>query len=162
MNIKFKFKSFLFIVITLFVGTACNDDDGIFRIDYSSVPELPDTTTALSKITLDNGLIYYVITEGNPESYEVTIRDDIYIYYSTRTTDDNIVQSSFANGNTAPTRVNSVGAKASLNYVGEGIIGGVLGMKEGERRVVYIPAGVNSLTSDQALIFDVELESIDY
>ena len=123
---------------------------------------MPDTTAALSKVTLDNGLIYYVITEGNPESYDVTIRDDIFIYYTTRRSNDDVVQSSYANGNTAPTRVNNVGTKSTLNFIGDGIIGAVVGMKEGERRVAYIPSGLNTLSSDETLTFDVELESVDY
>ena len=154
----------LFILVAIAV-TACDEDNNPFEIDYSDVPSLPDTTAqGVTKVTTESGLIYYVITEGDPESFEVVIRDDIEIYYTGRTEDGEIFESSYGNGSTTPDRFNDIGSYANSrgnNSKGEGFVEGILGMFEGERRVLVIPPDLNRTTSS-TLIYDIELESIEY
>ncbi len=153
-------KNLLLISLTIVAISACGNDNNPFEVDYSDAPILPDTTNALSKVTLESGLIYYVITEGSPESFDVVIRDDIYVYYTTRTEDEEIIGSSYANGSTAPVRVNNVGSQSAIRFVGSGFASGVIGMKEGERRVLVIPTDLNSIS--EPIVIDIELETIDY
>ena len=160
---KLRILSFLTLSIVAFA--ACNEDSNPFRIDYSDAPPLPDTTAqGVSKISTGSGLIYYVISEGNPESFEVVIRDDIQIYYTGRTEDGEIFESSYGNGSTSPDRFNDLGSYVSArgtNSKGEGFVEGILGMYEGERRVLVIPPELNR-TASSTLIYDIELETIEY
>lgn len=149
----------LFTLIVLLIS-ACNENSSQFVADYSDAPPLADTTTALSKVTFESGLIYYQVEEGNPESFDVVIRDDIIVYYTTRLENGDTVASSYVNGSTTPVRVNNVGAQLVISFVGEGFVTGVIGMKEGERRVLVIPENLN--TAGQTLTLDIELETIDY
>ncbi len=165
MNSLKNLKIFSLIILTALVVSACNDDSNPFRIDYSDVPPLPDTTAqGVTKVTTESGLIYYVITEGNPESFEVVIRDDIQIYYTGRRDDGTIFESSYGNGSTSPDRFNNIGSYVNdrgRNSKGEGFVEGILGMLEGERRVMVIPPSLNP-TESTVLVYDVELETIEY
>ncbi|MBO6523969.1 MAG: FKBP-type peptidyl-prolyl cis-trans isomerase [Balneolaceae bacterium] len=165
MNSFKNLKFFSLILLTGIILSACDDDSNPFRIDYSDVPPLPDTTAQnVTKVTTESGLIYYVITEGNPESFEVVIRDDIQIYYTGRTQDGDIFESSYGNGSTTPDRFNDIGSYANgrgTNSKGEGFVEGILGMLEGERRVLVIPSNLNT-TESSIIVYDIELETIEY
>lgn len=156
------FTSLLFLSLVSIMISACGGDDNIFRNDYSDAPELPDTTNVVSKVISDTGLIYYVISEGDTTSFDVAIRDDMFVYYTTRTTDGEIVASSFVNGSTEPDRVNNIGSQSTISFVGDGFVEGVLGMYEGERRVLVIPAELNTTSTSETIILDIELETIEY
>tara|TARA_R110000868_G_scaffold37111_10_gene131543 strand:+ start:30716 stop:31201 length:486 start_codon:yes stop_codon:yes gene_type:complete len=152
---------FLFITFSILFLSACNNNNSNpFVADYSDAPPLPDTSSAISKVTFESGLIYYLIEEGNPESFDVVFRDDIIAYYTTRLEDEEIIGSSYINGSTSPVRVNNVGDQSTINYVGSGFAEGVIGMKEGERRVLVIPSEINS--TSETLIFDIDLVTIEY
>ena len=161
MLIKSTIKNLFIILFVVFLISACggNNTTGI-RFDYSDAPPLPDTTSVVSKVTSDSGLIYYVIQEGSPESYDLVIRDDIFAYYTTRLENGDIYSSSFVNGSTSPVRINNIGSQSTISLVGSGFVEGVLGMKEGERRLLVIPSNIN--TTSQTITLDIELETIDY
>ncbi|GAB5409296.1 MAG: hypothetical protein BalsKO_16610 [Balneolaceae bacterium] len=152
-------RNLLLVLCTILIVSACNEDSNPFIADYSDAPPLADTTSALSKVTSESGLIYYVIEEGDSESFDLVIRDDVFMYYTTRI-DDEIIASSYVNGSTSAIRVNSVGSQTSIGFVGDGFVEGVLGMKEGERRVLVIPSDLN--TTSETIVLDVEVETIDY
>jgi len=156
-----NFKFLLYLLPIFFLITACGGDNGTsISFDYSDAPAFPDTANAVSKVFSDTGLIYYVITEGDSSSFELTIRDDMFVYYTTRNLDGDIVSSSFVNGSTSPRRVNNVGLQTTIGFGGQGLIEGILGMKEGERRLLIIPDEIN--TTDQTITIDFELVSIAY
>lgn len=159
MSIKTFFKSTVIIFLLVLFIASCNQDAGVFTVDYSDVPDLPDTTSAVSKVTSDTGLIYYVIEEGNSDSFSLVIRDDAYFFYTGRLDGENIFESSYANGSTASQRFSAIGSLSSSK--GDGFVEGVLGMKEGERRVLVLPPSLN-VTSSSTIVYDVQLESIDY
>lgn len=165
MNSFKNLKILAFIIFTALVVSACNEDSNPFIIDYSDVPPLPDTTAqSVTKVTTDTGLIYYVITEGNPESFEVVIRDDILIYYTGRIDDGTIFESSYGNGSTSPDLFSDIGSYVNgrgTSSKGSGFVEGILGMVEGERRILVIPPDLNTTTST-TLIYDIELETIEY
>ncbi len=165
MNSFKNLKIFSLIILTALIVSACNENSNPFRVDYSDVPPLPDTTAqGVTKVITESGLIYYVITEGNPESFEVVIRDDIQIYYTGRTEDGEIFESSYGNGSTTPDRFNDIGSYVNgrgNNSKGKGFVEGILGMIEGERRVLVIPSDLNR-TESSFIIYDIELETIEY
>lgn len=154
-----------FFIFAAVAVTACNEDSNPFEIDYSDAPPLPDTTAqGVTKVTTESGLIYYVITEGDPESFQVVIRDDVLIYYTGRTEDGEIFESTYGNGSTIPDRFTEIGSYVNsrgTSSKGEGFVEGVLGMFEGERRVLVIPPDLNR-TSSTTLVYDIELETIEY
>lgn len=160
MTSKISVRNLLLVAFSILFVSACNNDSNPFVVDYSDAPPLADTTSALSKVTFESGLVSYLIEDGNPESFNVVIRDDIIVYYTTRLVDGEIVASSYVNGSTSPIRVNNVGTQSSISFVGEGFAEGVVGMKEGERRVLVIPESSN--TTNQTIVFEIELEAIDY
>ncbi len=158
-------RIFTFLIITGFVLSACNEDPILFQNDYSDVPDLPDTTAqGVTKVTTESGLIYYVITEGDSTSFEVVIRDDIDIYYSGRTQAGEVFESSYANGKTTPDRITDLGTyinSRGTSSKGEGFVEGILGMHVGERRVLVISSDLHTRSSG-TLVYDIELESIEY
>ncbi|RNC85754.1 MAG: hypothetical protein ED557_02980 [Balneola sp.] len=150
----------LFVVAGLsLILIACGGNNNSFENDYSDAPALADTSNALSKVITDSGVIYYVISTGDSTSFEVTIRDNIFIYYTTRTLDGEIIASSYVNGSTSAVSILNIGSQTRISFVGEGLAPGVLGMFEGERRVIFIPEDVSTI--DEAITIDVELELVD-
>ena len=156
-----NFKFLLYLLPIFFLISACGGDNSTsVTFDYSDAPAFPDTSNAVSKVISNTGLIYYVITEGDSSSFELTIRDDMFVYFTTRNLDGDIVSSSFVNGSTSPRRVNNVGLQTTISFGGQGLIEGILGMQEGERRLLVIPNEIN--TTDQTITIDFELVAIAY
>lgn len=155
-------KPFLFILTVILLVTACDTNNPTFTIDYSDAPDLADTTQAISKVVMETGLIYYVIQDGSGP-FEVGIRDNIRLFYTGRDEDGTIFQSSFVNGVTSSALFNDIGsyrAEQGVSSRGEGFVEGILGMKEGERRVLMIPPS-QSVFID-TVIYDIELDEILY
>ncbi len=152
-------RNLFFVIILSLIFIACGDNGTNFVNDYSDAPALADTSNALSKVITNSGVIYYVISTGDSSSFNVTIRDDIRIYYTIRGLDDEILSSSYLNGSTSAVRVTNIGSQSTIGRVGDGLLDGVLGMYEGERRVIFIPEDV--ATVDEALTVDVELEIVE-
>ena len=161
-------KIFLsFFVIILFSN--CKGDSNIFRVDYSLAEEMLFDVTGISPTTSSTGLITYTVESGEGP-FQVTIRDEIYLYITVRTKEDNrVVDSSYANGIISPRYYNQ--NSTSTNYLPgliDGVIEGILGMKEGEKKVIVVPPSLaygesegHPLETD-TLIVDLELETILY
>ena len=165
MSITKTIKGFLTILVLALFIVACGDDTNLLN-DYSNAPDLPDTTATVSKVISESGLIYYVIKEGDPESFDVVIRDNVYLFYTGRTiSNGEIFESSYENGNTSSVRFINLGTystpttRGAANK-GEGFVEGIVGMKEGERRVLVIDSELNNTSVD--LIYDIEVDFIDY
>lgn len=148
---------FLLLIIFTLSFTACDDDP--FEIDYSDAPPPFDIENA-ERVETESGLVYYVVEEGGG-AFEVQRRDRIRVYYTgRRESNGEIFDSSYRNGSQTPATFNS------LNDVIEGFREGLLGMKEGEKRVLIIPPELgygNSETHrlrNETLRFDVELAEI--
>lgn len=161
MNFTTRVKSLLSVLLLSLLVGACNDDNQIFTNDYSDAPPLPDTTNALSKTITPEGLKIYTITKGDTTTFEITIRDNVFAYFTSRTaSNDNIVQSTYANGITTPFRISNVGGQNTVTYVQGRLYDGVAGMYEGERRVLVYPDSLTSINRE--LIIDFELEAVIY
>lgn len=137
---------------------SCNDDDP-FEVDYSAVPEPFDISNA-ERVETETGLIYYVVEEGSG-AFEVQRRDQVRVFYTGRINNTGeIFDSSYRNRNTSPTSF------SSLENLIAGFREGLIGMKEGGKRVLIIPPELgygnspSSRLSDDTLRFDVELDEI--
>lgn len=155
----FKTATSFFIIFLLFAQ--CGDDNSSTGPDYSNVPE-PFPRTG-EKVEQDNGLVYYIIEEGEGQ-FSVAPEDAISARYTGRTLDGEIFDSSYRGESTAP-------ARFSLRGVIRGYREGLIGMKPGGKRKIIIPPELaygDALEGQQGyefrndtLVFDVELVSID-
>lgn len=132
---SFSKKLPLFIIV-LITGFFLSCEDNTRRIDYSTVPEAY-SISGVERIETESGLAYHVIEEGSGQ-LEVNPRDQIDIYYTKRVRNNlkKIISSSFANGVTQPVSSAVTGSRIIAE---EGFREGVLGMKEGEIRVLIVP-----------------------
>lgn len=152
-----SFFGFFLAILTI----SCQDTANFFETDYSDVPALADTTSALSRTVTMNGITIYVIEEGDSESFSVTIRDNINAFFTVyNDVTDQIVQSTYANGVTSAQRIANVGNQGAIQLVGNQLFPGISGMQSGERRVLVYP---DSLTErDFPVIIDFELQEVIY
>lgn len=148
---------FLFLIVFTISFSACDDDP--FKIDYSSAPPPYDIENA-ERVETESGLVYYIVEEGSG-AFEVKLRDQVAVYYTgRRESNGTIFDSSYRNGNPTPTTF------SSLDNLIEGFREGLIGMKEGGKRVLIIPPELGygdserSSLQDDTLRFDVELAEI--
>jgi len=147
-----------FLTIVLIVG--CEEDPYYFTYDYSDAPNFPNLLEAKEIINYDDGLVVYIMERGTG-TQKVTIRDNIFLYYTTfrgGTSRDNIVDSSYLNGSQASTQFAEIGTYQSSR--GVGFVRGVLGMTEGEHRVIQVPDSLN--TYGDLVYWNLTLDYIAY
>lgn len=170
MKFSAKLLILLFVVILF---QSCSDNPS--GLDFSDAPPPFDTSQALSDTTYEDGLIIYVIEEGGGP-FEVVSNDAIGAFFTGRTTDGTIFDSSYRNGSTSATVFQNLTPTSISNGVQvlppliDGFRRGLLGMKEGEKRTIVIPpslgygdsqSGTNGFNlRNDTLIFDVELDRI--
>jgi FKBP-type peptidyl-prolyl cis-trans isomerase len=153
-------------IISAIVIYGCDDPTNPFfqETDFSTVPD-PIQYTQYESLELDNGLTYYVIDPGNEESqWSVESRDGVSLFLTLRTTDGDIIQSTYSNNRTQPENI----SVNSLNT--RGLREGVLGMKEGEIRVIIVPPSLGfanvsqnsqyAFLREDTLIYEVEIVEI--
>lgn len=159
MNLRNTFFAFFVLII---INSCGGDDPFDFETDFSTVPE-PFSIAGITPDTTKSGLIIYEIEAGSGD-FEAGIRDVIEVFYTGRTTDNEIFDSSYKNGQTTPLQNNVRG------FV-EGFTEGLLGMKVGQKRVLVIPPELGYLNistsnpdiaavRNDTLVFDIELETI--
>lgn len=152
------FGILLFTLISTFLLTGCDPESNPYRVDYSLAKANIFDITGIESRTTESGLIIYDLEPG-AGSLEVVSRDNILLYYTIRfKSSDAIIESSYANNSNFPVQFNGIAAKG--NRIGDGFVEGVMGMKEGEKRVVMIPSS-ESVYSDTVIV-DLELDSILY
>ena len=168
-SIKKLSKIFLSLSLIVLVS-ACKGDDSIYRTDYSLAEEMLFSIEGITPTTSSTGLITYSLEPGDGP-FTVSIRDEIYIYMTVRTKDDNtILDSSYANGSINPFyyHQNSNSSSRYLPGLIDGVLEGILGMREGEKKVIEVPPSLaygendRSPYQDDTLIVDLELVAILY
>lgn len=151
---------------------SCGDDPFQPReVDFSTVPDPYNLSEADTSYTKEGGVEIHVIEKGEGP-FEVVPRDQIRLYYTGRTTEGEIFESTFANGSEQPAVISNL-TPVTRNQRPpqvEGFRRGLLGMKEGEKRVIIVPSelgydnvrpGTNGMDlRGKELRYDVELESI--
>ena len=155
-----KLFSFGILLLSSAVFYSCEEDPFYFIYDYSDAPNLADVSNAIETIESEDGLVVYIMSEGTG-TQEVTIRDNIFLFYTTfrgGTSRDNIVDSSYLNGSLASTQFAELGTYERTR--GAGFVRGILGMKEGEHRVIMAPDSLNAY--GEIVYWDVTLDYIAY
>jgi len=155
-----KLFSLGILLLSSAVFYSCEEDPFYFTYDYSDAPNLADVSNAIETIESEDGLVVYIISEGTG-TQEVTIRDNIFLFYTTfrgGTSRDNIVDSSYLNGSLASTQFAELGTYERTR--GAGFVRGILGMKEGEHRVIMAPDSLN--VYGEIIYWDVTLDYIAY
>ncbi|MTI87985.1 MAG: hypothetical protein FH748_08460 [Balneolaceae bacterium] len=149
------FTLFVFCLILV----SCNEEDP-FKIDYSLVPD-PFSLEGATKVETDSGLIYYKVKEGSGQ-YGVVFRDFITVYYTLRSSEGTIIKSSYINLNSQPVTASVSPTGNSSVFLHEGIQEGVLGMKNGGKRVLFVPPELHRDRTfpDDTIRVDLELDKI--
>ncbi len=154
-----SFAIFIAVLTTILIS-GCKEDPYYFTYDYSDAPSFPNVSKAIEIINYEDGLVVYIMDRGIG-GQEVTIRDNIFLYYTTfrgGTSRDNIIDSSYLNGSQASTQFAEIGTYQRSR--GVGFVRGVLGMTEGEHRVIQAPDSLNSY--GDLVYWDIMLDYIAY
>lgn len=169
------------ILLFLIVLTGCTTDSGynIQEPTFDSVPEPFDISEAEEEPVID-GVTRYIVEEGRGED-TVVIRDQVALYLTLRTEDGTIIYSSYQNDNTNPIQasVQNISTPTPPNVVNnfnfdrartDGLRKGLIGMREGEKRVLIVPpsqgfesignGSINAEYRDETLRYDIELDFI--
>ncbi len=176
---QIRFTNVLIALAVISLALAACDTTDPFRIpppDFSTVPEALDIT-GLDPIEIEEGVEAYIHNEGEGD-FEVTIRDNISVFLTLRTTEGEIIYSSFNDGRTSPTSIGVGNIQLNANIFQysvflaftPGLRSGILGMKEGETRTLIVSPErgfrglpdntTNSRFRDSSLQYDIELVSI--
>jgi FKBP-type peptidyl-prolyl cis-trans isomerase len=156
-KLRYIFPVFILLLISG-AFTSCNDGFTFRPPDYSLVPPPYDISNS-TPINLDTGLKYYIVQEGVPFLGPVAERDDVRVRYTLRLDDGTIEDSSYRDQNPDPVRFN-------LTEVIRGFREGMLGMVEGEKRVIMVPPNLGygnqpgHRLRNENLRYDVELVAI--
>ncbi|REL33729.1 hypothetical protein DYD21_10000 [Rhodohalobacter sp. SW132] len=168
------FAAFLFVTLFTF-GCSTDSDFNLQEPTYDSVPE-PFNISGVDEEPVQDGITKYVVEEGRGED-RVVIRDDLFIFFTLRNMDGDIIYSSYQNGMTSPTvvSVTSISAQRSTNFNApraytSGLRKGLIGMREGEKRVLIVPpseglaniqsGGLTEQFRNDTLRYDIELNAI--
>lgn len=165
---KASILSYLVLVFVLSLAFWSCDEENPFRripYDFSTVPAAYDTTAALERIELDQGLVVFIIERGSDDDTETLTRNDLVeLFYTGRFTDGEIFDSSYRDGDTRP-------LISSVNGFIDGFSFGLIGGTPGEKRTIVIPPvygyqdgttanNTGRILRGETLIFDVEIVSI--
>lgn len=169
--------SFFSISLIIFFISACTTDSGrsIPEPTFDNVPE-PFDISGVEAEPVEDGLTKYVIEEGYGED-QVVIRDNLFLYLTLRNLDGEIIYSSYQDGSTSPDEVPvaSVQAQAVRHFgliraFSDGLRKGLIGMREGEKRVLIVPpseglaniqqGGFTEAFRNDTLRYDLELSAI--
>ena len=171
------FASLLLFCAPALLLNAC--DDNSIGPDFSAAPPPFDRSEAISDTTIEGGTQIFVLEEG-AGLFNVISRDQIQVRYTGRTAEGEIFFTSYRQdsptGNTAILRNLTPVQSGNTRPLVEGLRKGLLGMKEGEKRIIEVPpsmgynetyvrktgqVGQNGVTlTDKTLIYDVELVTI--
>lgn len=180
-----KISSAFIITATLFtliLTAGCTTDSG-FTIQEptfgDNVPDPFNIDQAEEEPVVD-GITKYIAEEGHGED-QVVIRDRVAMYLTLRTMDGTIIYSSYQNNNPDPIQATiqniltprppSIVRNFSFERARtDGLRKGLIGMREGEKRVIIVPpaqgfepigsGSVNDPYREDTLRYDVELDFI--
>ncbi|WP_340102730.1 FKBP-type peptidyl-prolyl cis-trans isomerase [Rhodohalobacter sp. 8-1] len=168
-------------IVILTIMSGCTTDSGftIQEPTFENVPPPFDISNVEEEPVVD-GITKYTVEEGSGED-QVVIRDQIVMFLTLRTIDGTIIYSSYQNDNSDPIQstIQSITTPRPPNIVRnfafdrartDGLRKGLIGMREGEKRVIIVPpdqgfapigaGSVNDPYREDTLRYDVELEFI--
>ncbi|MFU8859731.1 MAG: FKBP-type peptidyl-prolyl cis-trans isomerase [Cyclonatronaceae bacterium] len=138
--------------------TACSDGFTFRPPDFTLAPE-PFDISNVTPTTTPEGLVIYVVQEGQAFLGPAAERDRVLVRYTLRLEDGSIEDSSYRDRNPDPVQF-------SLSEVIRGFREGIVGMIEGEKRVILVPPALGYANQpghrlgSETLRYDVELVSI--
>jgi|AntRauTorcE11897_2_1112592.scaffolds.fasta_scaffold00696_6 hypothetical protein len=168
-------------ILSLAILSGCTTDSG-FRIQeptFDSVPTPFETAQADEEEVVD-GITKFIVEEGSGED-QIVIRDQVAFYLTLRTMDGTIIYSSYQNDNENPIQatIQSILTPRPPTIVRnfsferartDGLRKGIIGMMEGEKRVLIVPpsqgfksigsGSVNDEFREDTLRYDIELDFI--
>lgn len=181
---KSPFLLFALLIFSALLIQSCNDNSTNRPTgpDYSFVPEPYNLSEADTTYTKEGGVEIYIIEEGvcpgGIEEYcTVQPVDQIGVKYTGRIFNDGtgggeIFESTFADSSTTSAIITNLTPNSTQQQAAqiEGFRRGLLGMKQGEKRVIIVPPslgyndsrpGVNGIDlRDKTIRYDVELTGI--
>ncbi len=155
-------KSIFTILSFALVLASCSETTDPFfqQIDFSTVPA-PMDFSEYERFETERGVGYYILKEGSGQITVQPYRDGLRLFFTLRTEDGEILQSTYANGRQAPEE------RGVESFNTQGARDGVIGMKTGETRVLVVPPELgfgNTTQNDQfyqyredTLIYEIEL-----
>lgn len=170
------------VLLFLFVLNGCTTDSG-FNIQEPTFDGVEDelfSIEGIEAVPVIDGISKYIIEEG-PGEDTVVIRDQIAFFVTLTTMDGTIIYSSYQNDNTSPIQatIQNISTPRPPNIVRsftfdrartDGLRKGLIGMREGEKRVIIVPpsqgfepigsGSINEQYRDETLRYDVELDFI--
>lgn len=169
------------VITILIIISGCTTDSGftIQEPTFENVPPPFDISSAEEEPIVD-GITKYIVEEG-PGDDQVVIRDQVAMFLTLRTMDGTIIYSSYQNDNDSPIQSNiqnittprppTIVRNFSFDRARtDGLRKGLIGMREGEKRVIIVPpaqgfepigtGSVNAPYRDDTLRYDVELNFI--
>lgn len=168
------------IILVMFLS-GCTTDSGItFREPtFDNVPEPFETTQAEEELIVD-GITKYTVEDGRGVD-QVVVRDQLSIFITLRNLDGTIIYSSYQNNSETPIQVSvqsiltprppaTVRSFSFDRARTDGLKKGIIGMREGEKRVIIVPpdqgfesigaGSINDPYREDTLRYDVELDFI--
>ncbi|MGM0506324.1 MAG: FKBP-type peptidyl-prolyl cis-trans isomerase [Bacteroidota bacterium] len=157
------------LLALLQVGCADTTNPYFQPPDFSTVPELPDTTQ-LDMIHTQKDLQVYRVKEGSGKwTIQGRTGEGMNGYITIRLNDDEntVLQSTYADGSTTSEQVTT-----SDLIDPRGLLEGVIGMKQGERRIIVVGPSMGFADADRSsqfytyrdetFVYDVEVDLIHF
>lgn len=152
---------------------SCNQNNRPFQIFYPKASPPPyDSTGTVRDSTLPGGTKIYVVKKGSGH-FQVVYQDEIRVQITGRTAGGKVFMNSCRSRDCVPgTRILynltpvPVPTRTGARYLIEGLRKGLLGMKEGEKRIIRIPPSKGFISTKfkhgikvkgKTLIYDVKL-----
>jgi len=174
---KTSFVTLFLLGSLLILISGCTTDSGFSLQEptFDSVPAPFDISEAEEEPVQD-GITKYIVEEGRGVD-RVVIRDNISLFVTLRNMDGTIIYSSYQNDRVTPNQVSvqNINLRFAQNFniersFSEGLRKGLIGMKEGEKRVLIVPpsqgfqnmqsGSLNAQFREDTLRYDIELDAI--
>jgi len=174
---KTYFLTFFSVLLSLILFSGCTTDTGFNLPEptFDSVPE-PFDVSGVEAEPVQDGIEKYIVEEGYGED-RVVVRDEIFVFITMRNLDGEIIYSSYQNERTSPNFISVLDIRPQIaqNYevprsFTDGLRKGLIGMKEGEKRVLIVPpqeglaniqsGGLTEAFRNDTLRYDLELNAI--
>jgi FKBP-type peptidyl-prolyl cis-trans isomerase len=183
MKLSSTIIALILLVGSTFALQSCDQNTGFYQTFFPKAAPPPfDSTTAVSDSALSEGTKIYIVKEGTGH-FHVVYQDQLIVRLTGRTARGKIFRTSYtklkssSNTTTLPnltpipiTISTQLGARTVPPLV-DGLRNGLLGMKEGEKRIIRVPPSQGYTSSNsfmhhvnlyhKTLVYDVELVRIN-
>lgn len=173
----FKHSSIILFIFfsfgTLLLQGCSNNNTNRFRFNPKAAPPPYDQSQAVRDTTLSGGIKIYVIKEGTGP-YKVTPNDQIQVKYTGRTANGKVFTTTYTKNSITSNSTNITDLypypERNSSPLVEGLRRGLLGMQEGEKRIIRVPPSMGYTSSgtsihgvnvyNKTLVYDVQLVKI--